>query len=226
MVETDGHTLDMEGYANAVYDAFDRPFMFGCRTNGALRWDDVRMNYGIAKQDYKPGEKALADTPAGNNDRMFFWQAETESFPTSRSFGPERIGYEEKDFSADYVGIVESTLATVYLHSRHFMIPGKLLYVAGGPTQSPQIIRRIAAIWNRQVVPIEKGGAALGAAVSGAYALLRSEEKPCDPTEFGSSFLKKNRPVEPRSQDVKAYHDPRGFLKKYETKEAQFLAVS
>jgi xylulokinase len=223
MVETDGTTFDMEGSANAMYDAFDRPFMFGCRTNGALRWDNVRSHYGIDKSDYKPSEKALAQRPPANGGRMYLWQAENESFPVSGCFGPMRIGYDSEDFASDFVGIVESTLAAVYLHSRGFMTQGDSLYVAGGATQSPGIMKRLAAIWNRNVIPIEKAGAALGAAVSGAYALLLSRGLDLDAGEFGSSFLKKQAAIKPKPADVNAYHGAGGFLKRYEAAEAKLM---
>jgi xylulokinase len=223
MVETDGKTFDLNGYANAMYDAIDRPFMFGCRTNGALRWDDVRALHKLAKNDYKPAEQALQSVPPGNRGRLFFWQSENESFPVSGVFGPVRIGYDQPDLAVDYAGVIESTLASVYHHSCSFMAPGCELFVAGGATESPEILRRVAAIWNRNVIPIEKGGAALGAAVSGAYALLKNQGRQPDPGRFGSSFLKQRNPVLPRLDDVAAYHNPDGFLSLFQSQEAVLI---
>lgn len=215
MVETDGATMDMEGNANAMYDALDRPFMSGCRTNGALRWDAVRAQYRFGKDDYAPAEEALRNTPPGNRDRLFLWQTEKESFPISGVFGPMRIGYEAGDFTADYAGIVESTLAATYLHSRRFMTPGDTLYVTGGPASSPEVLRRVAAIWDRKVIAVEDAGAALGAAVSGAHALLKSEGKTPEAADFAASFLRKYSPVTPRADEVLAYHGPSGYLANY-----------
>jgi xylulokinase len=65
MVSTDGDTLDPEGFANAMYDGIGRPFMFGCRTNGAMVWDAVRNDYGLAKEEYEPAEAALQDISPG-----------------------------------------------------------------------------------------------------------------------------------------------------------------
>jgi len=223
MVETDGATMDMEGNANAMYDALDRPFMSGCRTNGALRWDNVRAQYGLGKDDYTPAEKALRNTPPGNRDRLFLWQTEKESFPISGSFGPMRIGYEAGDFTADYAGIVESTLAATYLHSRRFMSPGDTLFVTGGPASSPEVLRRVAAIWDRKVIAVEDAGAALGAVVSGAYALLRSHGKASDPAAFAASFLNKRAPIMPRSDDVSAYHRADGWLSRFAQAETRLL---
>jgi len=98
------------------------------------------------------------------------------------------------------------------------------LYVTGGATRSPSITRRVAAIWNRKVIPFEKAGAALGAAVSGAYALLLPQANTPDAGEFGSSFLKKRAAVKPQPADVNAYHTAGGLLKRYEDIETKLIA--
>ena len=223
MVETDGKTLDQQGFANAMYDGFDRPFMFGCRTNGALQWDNVRGNHGIDRKDYLASEAALTETPCGNRGRLFLWQEEKESFPVCDTFDPVRIGYDKSDFAIDYAGIIESSLASVYLHSLSFMVPDEALYVAGGPTQSPEIMRRVAAIWNRNVCAIEDTGAALGAAVPGAYALHQTRSEPTDPAQFTTPYLRQSRPIPPVPKDVQAYHGPKGYLKQFQSAEARWL---
>ncbi|TET37755.1 MAG: xylulose kinase [Planctomycetota bacterium] len=212
MAQTDGETFDFPGNANAMYDAFERPFMFGCRTNGALRWDNVRAGHGFGKDDYSAGEDALKNTPPGNNDRIFLWQEEEESFPKSAPFEPVRIGYDGPDFTADYAGIIESTLASVYLYSRGFTSEGEKLFVTGGPAGSGEILRRIAAIWNREVVPIGNTGAALGAAVSGAYSLLAWGDNEPDMQDFAAGFVERGKPVAPGPADVEAYHGEDGYL--------------
>jgi len=225
MVETDGRTFDSRGYANAMYDAIDRPFSFGCRTNGALRWDEVRSQYRFAKNDYAPAEEALEKTPPGNLGRLFLWQAETESFPVSGKFGPLRIGYDNDNFAADYAGIIESTLAAVYCHSQHFMAPGDTLYVSGGATGSLEVMRRAAAIWKRAVVPVEAGGAALGAAVSGSCAWLLARGEKIDEGRYCASFLKKREKIRPRREDIEVYHGEGGYLARFKAEEEKHLAL-
>ncbi len=212
MVETGGGAIDPRGWANAMYDALDRPFCFGCRTNGALRWDGVRSAHGLAKADYAPAEAALRDTPCGNSGKIFIWQAEAESFPPAPKVGPLRIGYDSPEFAADYAGIVESSLASVYLNSRRFMAPGDKIYVTGGPSRSPEVLRRVAAIWRREAVPLESGGAALGAAASGAAAWRLSREEGFDQEGYCAGFLRRREGVKPRPEDVRAYHGEGGWL--------------
>ena len=224
MVDTDGSTFDMRGYASAMYDAFDRPFMFVCRANGALSWDKVRALHGQQKYDYTAGEEALKIIPAANNNRIFLWHPISESFPVSNAFGPVRIGYKEPDFELDYVGTIESTLASMYVNSQYFMASDKVIYVAGGPIKSPGILRRIAGIWNRTVIPIENGGSALGAAVSGACSLLMMRSQNLDKVEYTAAFLRETAFVEPLAADVEAYHGRNGFLEKFKDIESQLIS--
>lgn len=212
MAQFDGETFDLSGNSNAMYDPFGRPYMFGCRTNGALRWDEIRAMHGHGRKEFAAAEAALEQVPPGNTDTFFLWQAETESFPRSASFQPVRIGYSGPDFARDYAGLVDSTLGITYLYSRGFTGEGAEMVVTGGAAASAGILRRIAAIWNRTVIPVSGGGAALGAAISGACALLGHEGGQPDPGEFALSFVKRGTPVAPRDAEAAAYHDKDGYL--------------
>lgn len=226
MVETGGGAaFDNRGWANAMYDGLDRPFGFGCRTNGALRWDNVRAEHGFAKGDYAAAEAALGSTPPGNRGRLFLWQKEPESFPVSGILPPTRLGYDSPDFASDYAGIVESGLAAVYLHSRRFTAQGRKLYVTGGPSKSAQVLRRVAAIWRREVVPVEQGGAALGAAVSGACAWRLRREDEFDIAGYAASFTGKRAAVRPAREDMEACHGAGGMLERYDGAEEMLLDI-
>ena len=215
MVSTDGETLDPEGFANAMYDGIGRPFMFGCRTNGAMVWDAVRGNYGLEKEDYEPAEAALQDVSPGQF--MTFWQPKTESFPVSGAFDLIRTNDSETpNLAADYTGVIEASLAAVYVYSEVFTKPSQdPLYVTGGATGSPQIMRRVAGIWNRPVVSVQKGGAALGAAVAGAKAYCDHTDEQFDVEAFSAAVLKRGEPVQPNPADVAAYHGDGNYLQRF-----------
>jgi xylulokinase len=219
MVATDGKTLDMNGYANAMYDGLGRPFIFGCRTNGAMVWDRVRARYGLAKEEYRPAEAALRETPMGRG--LVFWQPRNESFPPSGSTDIIRMGGVRSGLGADYGGVIESSLAAVYHHSRGFSREtGEPLYVTGGARNSAEILRRVAAIWRRPVIPVAGGGAALGAAVAGAMALLKSEGKTADVEKYtGGDILERGRTVTPGDEDMRAFHGPGGYLARFASEE-------
>ncbi|MEE9556212.1 MAG: FGGY family carbohydrate kinase [Candidatus Adiutricales bacterium] len=222
MVSTDGQSFDMNGFANAMYDGIGRPFMFGCRTNGAMVWDRVRAEYGLKKNEYLPAEKSLSVVKPGR--RLFFWQPENESFPISGTLEQTRINYSEPTLGDDYAGIIDSSLAAVYLNSQNFSRESdEPLFVTGGAATSLEIVRRVVAIWNRRVIPVESGSAALGAAVSGAYAFLKAVDDPADLENIIEGVLSRKKPVDPSTEDVYAYHGPDGYLNKYRVCQEKFL---
>ena len=225
MVSTDGDTLDPEGFANAMYDGINRPFMFGCRTNGAMVWDAVRNNYGLAKEEYAPAEAALQEVAPGQF--MTFWQPKTESFPVSGAFELIRAAA-QPTLAEDYTGIIETSLAAVYIYSAVFTKQTQApLFVTGGATDSPEIMRRVAGIWNRPTFPVEKGGAALGAAVAGVKTLYDAdpdtENEPFDIEAFSASVLKRGEPIQPHPEDVAAYHGEGKYLQRFREKYEQIM---
>lgn len=218
MVSTDGTAYDLDGYANGMYDGLGRPFMFGCRTNGAMVWDGVRSMHDLEIDEYGPADGSLAETPLG--EHLFLWQPDTESFPVCGTIEPSRIDYDEPDLAADYAGIIESSLGLVYLYSRGFADAGAPdgdpIAVTGGVTKIPEIVRRVAAIWNRPVVTIGTVGAGLGAAVAGAVALANYEGAPLDADVLSASVLPRSAAVKPDPEDVEVFHAEGGYLARLE----------
>jgi len=221
-VATEGKTMDMSGAACAMYDGIGRPFLFGCRTNGALVWDRVRANYEMGKEDYAPAEAALQTTAPGKN--LVLWQPRNESFPISGRFELVRMDNTAPGLGTDYTGIIESSLAAVYCHSLSFSGFGETpLYVMGGAVSSPQTIRRVAAIWNRPVVVTDKSSAALGAAVAGVSAFLKSARESFDVEEFSASVLSRGKTIRPDPKDVAAFHGPGGYLERFTSAESALI---
>ena len=215
MVSTDGTAFDMEGYANGMYDGIGRPFMFGCRTNGAMVWTGVRAMHGLGRDDYEEADGSLGSTAVG--EKVFLWQPDRESFPVSGILQPTRIGYDGPDLAADYAGVIESSLGIVYLYSRGFA--GKNsdpIAVTGGVTKVGEILRRVAGIWNRPVTIIGTVGAALGAAVAGACALTKDGAGSYDVEGISEAVLPRGEVISPRPSDIQAYHGDNGYLRRLE----------
>ena len=222
MVATDGKTMDNTGAACAMYDGVGRPFMFGCRTNGALVWDQLRALYGLRKENYATAEAALKHAPVGRS--LVFWQPRDESFPLSSKFRLTRIDTHNPDLASDYTGIIESSLAAVYYHSKNFRCSSKEpLHVTGGATDSPSVIRRVAAIWNRPLVVTGKGGAALGAAVAGISAYFKHRGEVFNIEDYSISVSPRGEIIEPITEDVWLIHNPGGFLDKFVREEASII---
>ncbi|MDA8426144.1 MAG: hypothetical protein M0Z80_08385, partial [Treponema sp.] len=112
--------------ANAMYDGLGRPFLFGCRTNGALAWEAVRRAHGLKADDFAASDRALADTAPGSVLRIF--QSERESFP----FSPILDLGRRPGFAEDYAGVVDASLGLVALGSAPFSTAGGDIAVTGG----------------------------------------------------------------------------------------------
>ena len=104
-------------------------------------------------------------------------------------------------------------------------------------------MRRVAGIWNRPTLPVEKGGAALGAAVAGVKALFDAagesklaikmndtdsdmETESFDIEAFSAAVLKRGEPIQPNPADVAAYHGEGKYLQQFREKYEQIIADS
>ena len=219
--------VDASGAANAMYDGLGRPFNFGCRTNGALTWDRLRKLHGLGPKDYAACDAALATTAPGS--RLRFWHPDAESFPLIAA-NPEVVRLDDgpADFANDYPGVVDSALGLVYRYGSKISqsaTTGEPISVCGGPSTSPEIMRRIAAIWNRPAIQAGQAGAALGAAVAGAVALVDENDAGTRETlaeKLRAAIYAGKAVTEPEPALVAAYHAPGGYLDRL---EAAFEAI-
>ena len=81
----------------------------------------------------------------------------------------------------------------------------------------------MAAIWNRPVVVVGKAGAALGAAVAGISAFMKSEGRTIDIEKTSAAFLPRGTIIQPKPEDVTAFHQPGGYLDRFAVEEAKLL---
>jgi xylulokinase len=222
MIPTPGGEVDPSGEANAMYDALGRPFNLACRTNGALTLDRMRKLHGLNAKDYAASEAALAGTPPGS--RLRFWHPDAESFPTIAA-NPNVVRLDSKpdDFTNDYPAIVDSALGLVFRHGCR--VGGQCnrsdpISVCGGPSGSHEIMRRVAAIWNRPAIHIGQAGAPLGAAIAAAVALApesRQELRDEVADSLRRAVYESSTTVTPDPEWVHRYHADGGFLDRLES---------
>lgn len=221
MISTPDGAIDATGTANAMYDGLGRPFNFGCRSNGALAWDKLRHRYGLGAKDYAACEAALAGVAPGSLLR--FWHPDTESFPVIASH-PDvvRLDQGPVNFASDFAAVVDSSLGLVYRYGQK--IAGSVasasqqaMSVCGGPSTSPGIMRRIAAIWNRPAVQAGQAGAALGAAVAAAVALGPEAQRGATAERLRQAIFTDKIVVQPDRNMVETYHARDGYLDQLES---------
>lgn len=222
MIADPNGSVAATGMANAMYDGLGRPFSFGCRTNGALAWDQLRLRHGLSAKDYAACEAALDGTPPGSLLR--FWHPDNESFPVvASSSEPVRIDQEPVDFASDFSAVVDSSLGLVYRYGMKIAgttarTPQRTrgICVCGGPSTSPAIMGRIAAIWNRPAIQAGQAGAALGAALGAAVALVPEAEREAKAEKLRQAIFTGRIIVHPDPVMVQAYHAQGGYLDQLE----------
>jgi xylulokinase len=194
--------------ANAMYDGLGRPFLFGCRTNGALAWESVRTAHGLAANDFAASEAALASEAPGSAVRIV--QNERESFPDSPATSPPSLG----SFARDYSAAVDAALGLMAIGSAPFA--GKVTEVAvtGGAAASRGVLARVAAIWGARALPIADAGAAAGAAVAAACAIVPEAERGALADRARAVAARPGAAIEPDAKAVAAYRGPGGYLER------------
>jgi xylulokinase len=230
MISSPDGGVDAAGTANAMYDGLGRPFNFGCRTNGALAWDRLRLRHGLGAKDYAACDAALEGVAPGS--LMRFWHPDTESFPVVAAHPePVRMDAGPADFAHDYAAVVDSSLGLVYRYG--MKIAGaaasssqQAMSVCGGPSTSAGIMRRIAAIWNRPAIQAGQAGAALGAAVAAAVALVADGERDALAEKLRQAIFAGKAVVAPDPEMVRAYHAAGGYLDQLETAFKRLSAAS
>ncbi len=221
MISSPDGGVDATGSANAMYDGLGRPFNFGCRTNGALAWDRLRLRHGLGAKDYAACDASLANTAPGSLIR--FWHPDTESFPVvAANPEPVRLDDGPVNFATDFAAVVDSSLGLVYRYGMKIAGAGaataqEAMSICGGPSTSPGIMQRIAAIWNRPAIQAGQAGAALGAAVAAAVALVPEAERDDVAEKLRQAIFTGKGVIQPDPEMVKAYHAPGGYLDRLET---------
>ena len=207
MVATKTPIVDVEGYANSMYDGIGRPFVFACRSNGALVWDRLREIFGAA-EDFARSAQALA--AADPRATVAIWQPYMESYPLAPPLPHREIERGEGSFERWYPAVVDSALILTYAFARGFAGDSTApLAVTGGPSADPNILARIAAIWRRPVVPVTCGGAALGGALS-ALAAIGCDARRLD--RIRRDLVVTGKRVVPDRRLVDAFHGPDGAI--------------
>jgi xylulokinase len=196
--------------ANAMYDGLGRPFLFGCRTNGALAWETVRKEHGLAANDFAASEAALSGEAPGGGIRIV--QTERESFPDSPAMTTPSLG----SFARDYSATVDSSLGIMALASAPFAGRVNEVAVTGGAAGSRGVLARVAAIWGARALPIADAGAAAGSAVAAACALVPEAERGALADRARAVAARPGAAVEPDPKAVSAYRGPGGFLERLE----------
>jgi xylulokinase len=221
MVDTGEPAVDLQGYANSMYDGIGRPFVFACRTNGAMVWDRLRNAYGV---DYAGAEDVLAAAVPGGAGRPgsaggaggagiaggagsapVIWQPYAESYPVAPPVQNAEAADGTGRFEELYPGIVDSALVLTRHYARGFETGRGKLALTGGPAASREIVRRVAAVFERPVVVLGRSGAAIGSALSAWTTLCANTGDDPELSRVRADLVPPGMQVEPDTDLVAAY---------------------
>jgi sugar (pentulose or hexulose) kinase len=117
-------------------------------------------------------------------------------------------------FARDYAAAVDASLGLMAIASAPFA--GKVAEVAvtGGAAASRGVLARVAAIWGARALPIADAGAAAGAAVAAACALVPEAERDDLADRARAVAARPGKSVEPDAKAVAAYRGSGGYLER------------
>jgi xylulokinase len=204
MVDTGEPVVDLQGYANSMYDGLGRPFVFACRTNGAMVWDRLRRTFGA---DYAAADGALDAAAPGAT--VAIWQPYAESYPVASPVDNPAARTGSGDFGELYPPVVDSALVLTRHYARGFESNSGPLALTGGPASSKAIVRRVAAVFERPVIVMESSGAAMGSALSAWQTLCDVRGRDADTRQIRMDLVSSESPVAPDPDLVAAFHEAR-----------------
>jgi xylulokinase len=144
-----------------------------CFLNGSLARQAVRDQYGL---DWDGFARALRATPPGNNGALMLPYFAPEIAPRVSRAGVVRQDLDPDDADANVRAVIEAQAISSRLHSRWMGVAIRSLYVTGGASANPEILRVFADVHHCPVHRFETtSAAALGAALRACYTHRRDQ---------------------------------------------------
>ena len=210
--------VDPTGKLALMYDYIGRPFFLACKTNGTGRWDEVKTGRGV---DHSEQDRILEaylsniirTEGAKAHAEIFFRYSKRESFPETKPF-ETRISY-ERNRGQDVRAVIETCLADIAVHAGP-SLPQEPIYVVGGATKSPVILKMLAAMLNRPLLVGKESseGAAMGSNYAAQFFYLKENKSGVPLGELIGTAAEGKR-IEPHPALVRYYHQDGGYLSQF-----------
>jgi xylulokinase len=134
------------------------------------------------------------------------WQPYAESYPVAPPVpNAAAAAAAGEQFDALYPAVVDSALVLTRHYARGFERGAGTLAVTGGPSGSDEIVRRVAAVFERPVTVVGSSGAALGSALSAWQTLCDARGADSDLSRVRRELVPRKDAVEPDADLVRAY---------------------
>ncbi len=163
---------DPEGEIAAFRDATGRWLPLLCVSNMANGYEAVRAAFDLSHEDFA---RVVEKTPPGNDGRVLVPWYGGERTPDLPLAAPLSFGFQVEDLRAAPLAraVLEGHVLNLHAGFERFPVRPTEIRLTGGLSRSPAWRRTIADVFGVPVVAVQGEGAALGAAIHGAWVTAK-----------------------------------------------------
>jgi xylulokinase len=198
--------IDPAGDIGAFCDSTGNYFPLLCVSNLANGYNKILRQYNI---DHDEFNEIVKKTPPGNEGKLLIPWFGGERTPDLPMAAPVYFGFGLDDFDLKHLSraVVEGHILNLYDGFRRLPVTPREIRLTGGLSQSEVWCQTIADIFEAEAVPVEGEGAALGAALHGAWVFHKTFEKETSLKEVVEPFVKlrEDRRCKPIEENVLRY---------------------
>jgi xylulokinase len=179
---------DPEGEIASFRDATGRWLPLLCVSNMANGYEAVRAAFDLSHEAFA---RIVEETPPGNEGRILVPWYEGERTPDLPLAAPLSFGFGVEDLRPAVLARAVLEGHVLNLHAGFHRLPVRphALRLTGGLSRSPAWRRTIADVFDVEVVAVAGEGAALGAAIHGAWVTASEEGRPVALSELTERWV-------------------------------------
>ncbi|MFG1691675.1 xylulokinase [Gemmatimonadota bacterium] len=160
--------VDPTGEIAAFCDSTGHYLPLLCVSNMANGYDAVRERFDLSHEAF---DALVEETSLGNGGRVIVPWYVGERTPDVPDAAPVYFGFTPSDFQPETLcrAVVEGHVLNLYDGFARMPVTPREIRLTGGLSRSPSWCQTIADIFQAETVPVAGEGAALGAAIHGAW---------------------------------------------------------
>jgi len=164
--------IDPTGEIAAFCDSTGHHLPLLCVSNMANGYSAVRERFDLSHESF---DVLVEETSLGNGGRVIVPWYVGERTPDVPDAAPLYFGFAPSDFRPGALcrGVLEGHVLNLYDGFARMPVTPREIRLTGGLSRSPSWCQTIADIFQAETVPVSGEGAALGAAIHGAWVWYR-----------------------------------------------------
>jgi len=199
--------VDPTGEIAAFRDSTGYYLSLLCVSNMANGYNEILKQFEMSHEDFN---QIIRQTSPGNGGRILIPWYTGERTPDVPLAAPLYFGFGLPDFTKEILcrAVIEGHVMNLYDGFRRMPTKAQEIRLTGGLSHSPAWQQTIADIFNADTVPVEGEGAALGAALHGAWVWLRESgtNRPLRELIHPYIILRESERRKPIPENVQVYN--------------------